>query len=408
MIAVDPPPRLFRNHDYLFLVAGQGVSVLGAQIVSVALPLLALDLTRSPAQAGLVAALAAAPYLVLSLVAGALVDRWNRRTVLVACNVVRAAVFLWVPLGYALGVLDLLQLCVLALVSGTAFVFFTITELAVLPQLVPHPQLARAGSVNAVAESTAGLVGPGLGGTLVGAGRTPLAGGALAFLVAGGAYAVSALSLLLIRRPLRGTGARGAPVRREVAAGLRFLWECQEIRRIALTSAALNLLFSPAQLAIIVHAQELRASPAEVGLIFSVGGAAGIAGGLLAPRLTRRVPVGRALAGAVVVWALAMPLLPAATALWALVAAWAVVTFVSPVYDVTQLAYRLALIPAELQGRVNSTFRFIAWGLRPIAVGVGGLALGAVGARPTLWALACGMAVLASVTIIGRIREITE
>ncbi|MBV8541659.1 MAG: hypothetical protein JO063_08555 [Pseudonocardiales bacterium] len=99
-----------------------------------------------------------------------------------------------------------------------------------------------------------------------------------------------------------------------------------------------------------------------------------------------------------------MPLLPLAWTPTAMIAGWVLVTLVSPVYDVTQLSYRLSLVSDELQGRVNSTFRFIAWGLRPVAIGIGGVAVAALGPRPTLWIIACGMAVLAAGTALATSR----
>jgi MFS family permease len=403
MRSATRPAGLFRNRDYVSLVTVQGVSVLGNQVMSIAMPLLTLALTDSPAHAGMVVALGAVPYVMFSLPAGALVDRWNRRNVLAVCNAVRAAVILWVPFAYATGILTVAHLYALSLIFGTAFVFFNIAELAALPQMVEKADLPKAGSVNAVTESTAGLVGPGLGGLLVGLGRTPVAGGVLAFLVAGVAYAVSVLSLLAIRRPLPSEREPDTTrsVRRDIGAGLRFLWQHRTIRRIAVISACLNLLFSPAYLAVIVLARdELHASGAVIGLIFSLGGGAGILGGLLAPRISRRVPFDRVIVGSLVVWAAAMPLLPLAWTPAVVIAGWVLVTLISPVYDVTQLSYRLSLILDELQGRVNSTFRFIAWGLRPVAIGIGGLAVAALGSRPTLWIIACGMTVLAAGTVL--------
>ncbi|MEK2479069.1 MFS transporter [Streptomyces noursei] len=414
-----PSRALRRNRSYLLLVGAQGASVLGGQIMTMALPLLVLGLTGSPTHAGLAAAVGAAPHIVLSLAAGALVDRWDRRTVLLVCVAVRAAVLLWVPVAHELRVLEVTQLYALSLLNGTAFVFFNIAELSVLPELVDKAQLSRASSVNAVVESTAALTGPGLGGALVALGGSPVDGGALAFLTAGIAYAAATGPLLLLPRgqaPKPGTRQAGAPetareaagagwrarLVREIAEGLGFLWRHRDIRRIALTSAALNLLFSPCYLAVLVLARdELHASEVYVGLIFSLGGAGGILGGILASRIAGRRNAPGVIVGSVLAWAAVMPLLPAARAPETLIAGWILVTLISPVYDVTQLSYRLSMVPDGLQGRVNSTFRFIAWGLRPLAMGLGGVATSALGPRALLWTCAGGMALLAVAVLVG-------
>ena len=84
------PTPLWRNRDYLLLWGGQLISLTGTNVSQVAFPLLTLALTHSAAQAGLVAAARGAPLVALMLPAGALVDRWNRRRVMIVCDVGRA------------------------------------------------------------------------------------------------------------------------------------------------------------------------------------------------------------------------------------------------------------------------------------------------------------------------------
>src|SRR5947209_18112207 len=81
---------LWRNRDYMLLWTGQLVSTIGSGVSGIAFPLLILALTNSPATAGFAAALFGLPYAVLSLPAGALIDRWNRKTVMIVCDTCRA------------------------------------------------------------------------------------------------------------------------------------------------------------------------------------------------------------------------------------------------------------------------------------------------------------------------------
>jgi MFS family permease len=138
--AASQVKSLWRNRDYLLLWSGQMVSSVGTQVSGLAFPLLALLLTGSPAQAGFMGALRALPYLFLSLPVGALVDRWDRKRVMILCDSGRAITLGSIPLVYALfGTVPVAQLYLAALVEGTLFVFFNIAEVACLPRVGPPP-----------------------------------------------------------------------------------------------------------------------------------------------------------------------------------------------------------------------------------------------------------------------------
>lgn len=140
MQEVEPRP-LWRNRNYMLLWTGQMVSSLGSNVSRIAFPLLVLAITRSPAQAGITGALAMVPYLFFSLPAGALVDRWDRKRVMIICDSGRALTLASISLVAALGHLSIMQLYVTSLIEGTFFVFFSLSEAACLPRVVPREQL---------------------------------------------------------------------------------------------------------------------------------------------------------------------------------------------------------------------------------------------------------------------------
>src|SRR5262249_32490625 len=142
------------------LLSGQTISSLGSVASSLVFPLLILDLTQSPAVTGIANALAALPYLFFSLPAGALVDRWNRKRVMMVCDTVRALNMATVPLAMIFNVLTVGQLFVNSFIEGTMFAFFNTAETAALPRVVSKAQLPAANSLNSVADTTAFLVGP--------------------------------------------------------------------------------------------------------------------------------------------------------------------------------------------------------------------------------------------------------
>src|SRR6202790_4001061 len=144
---------LWRNRDYMLLWGGQIVSSVGTRVSQLAFPLLVLALTHSPAQAGLIAALRGLPYALFILPAGAMVDRWNRKRVMILCDTGRAIALGSIPVALLPGHLTILQLCIVSLVEGTLFTFFNLAETACLPQVVSKDQLTGAVAQNSVIES---------------------------------------------------------------------------------------------------------------------------------------------------------------------------------------------------------------------------------------------------------------
>ncbi|MBO0782908.1 MAG: MFS transporter, partial [Ktedonobacteraceae bacterium] len=129
------PLSLWRNRDYLLLLSGQTISGVGSQVSLVAFPLLILALTHSPAQAGLMTAVRSLPRLIVTLPAGALVDRWDRKRLMLLCDTGRALALGSIPLALWLGYLSDIQLYLVALIEGTLFAFFTLAESAALPRV---------------------------------------------------------------------------------------------------------------------------------------------------------------------------------------------------------------------------------------------------------------------------------
>ena len=134
---------LWRNWNFMLLEGGQTISLIGTSISLVAFPLLILALTHSPLQAGLITGMRGVPYLLLSLPAGALADRWNRKRLMILCDAGRAIALGSIPLALFLGHLTLLQLYIVSLVEGTLFVFFSAADAASLPHVVAKEQITE-------------------------------------------------------------------------------------------------------------------------------------------------------------------------------------------------------------------------------------------------------------------------
>jgi hypothetical protein len=295
-----------------------------------------------------------------------------------------------------------------ALAAGTVFVFYNIAEISALPLVVENAELTRATSANTVVEWIGENLGPAIGGVLIGLRRSTAAGAVLAYAVQAGILFVSLFFLGGIRKPLRAP-RNAAPRPRlwtEVGQGIAWLFAHREIRAMAFLAATLALLFGPVQLAVIVLArQEFHARPALIGLLFSMGGVTGILTTLAAPRFRRWFSAGAIIVCGTFFSMLGLAGMAAAGSLLMLAAGWAVLTGVSGVTSVVSIAYRLSLIPAQMQGRVNSVFRFVAWGLQPASLAFGGYAIGTFGPRATLGAMTAGMAVTAVAAALSPLRK---
>lgn len=383
---------LWRNRDYALLWSGQAVSLLGTQVTQIAFPLLVLSLTGSAAAAGLVGAARTLPYLLITLPAGALVDRWDRRVTMVVCSAGSALALASVAVARAAGVLTIPQIVAVSLVEGSFAVVYGLAETAALRQVVPTAQLPTAVAQQQLQYALGGILGPPLGGVLYGVAI------ALPFVVDAGSYAVSSVSLAAVRTPLPGAPAAARSLRTEVAEGVRWLWDHPLIRLMAILTGMLNLSGRGFALIVVVLARGQGASPAEIGAIFAAGGVAGVIGALAAPFVQRRLSFGRAIVGQILVTATAILLLVLATTPLRVTAALVLVELVGPLYDTVQQSYRMALIPEGLQGRVTSVFRMFAQGMGPFGLALTGVLLDRAGGPTTALACAGLMALLGLVT----------
>jgi len=397
-----PSPSLWRNRNFMLLWGGQVISTIGSSASHIVYPLLILALTDSPAAAGLAAGARALPYVLFSLPVGALVDRWDRRRVMIWTDVGRAVAVGSIPAAMAFDALSLIQIYLVSFVEGTLFVLFNLAEVTAFSRVVPAAQLPQAAAQNEAAFGAAHIVGPSFGTVLF-----QSVGRAAPFIADAVSFVLSAASVALLKGDFR--SARQAPSRslgHEIVEGLQWMWRTPLIRTMAFLTGGLNLLGAAAPLIVIVIAKQLGAGAASIGLIFSIGAVGGIVGSLIGGRIQRNFSFTQVIVG--VMWANAVlfALYGVATGVVVLGVIGALIWTLGPVYNVVQFSYRLALIPDQLQGRVNSAFRLLAFGFDPLGAALSGWLLEYAGTEATvivfaLWAL--GLAV--STTLSRHVRH---
>jgi MFS family permease len=387
---------LWRHPEFLKLWAGQTISVFGDQASILALPLTAvLLLSASPLEMGWLGVSQTLPWLLVSLVAGAWVDRLPRRPILIASDLGRAVLLMAVPVAAAFGWLRIEHLYLIGFLAGVLNVSFGVAYQAFLPGLIDRRDLVEGNTRLEVSSSLAQGAGPGLAGLLVQRFGAPLTLGLDA-----ASFVVSAFSILLIEPPL----PPPAPVERraiwlEIGEGLRLLLRNPVLRAIVLNAATFNLAANLVSALYVVYAsRELGLPPDVLGLVVAARGLGALAGALLAGWVGQVCGTGRSLLLATTLSAAGLVAIPLASG-----GATAAILGVGqllfgmgvPFFNVHQASLRQAMTPDHLQGRINASFRFLVRGPAPLGALLGGVLGDALGLRPALMlGSACAVAAI--------------
>ncbi|VIO70403.1 hypothetical protein CI1B_30570 [Bradyrhizobium ivorense] len=389
--------------SYLALLVGQTISLLGSNVTMLALPLTAITLLDAgPAQTGLLLACGRAPYLVVSLFAGVVVDRLPHRRILLTANLVMAATLATIPLFASLGRLGLVQLYTTSMLVGVAAVISDVAYLACIPTVLNRSQLVRAQSSLELSQAGAMAAGPFLAGWLVDQFSAPTAilADSVSFLVA---------AALLSRVPMRNAGcSRAAPsaLLGQVAEGLASVFGNPILRAVTLASGTFIFWHNAYSAAFLLHlTKDLGFDSRVVGMMLGIGALGGVVGAASSPRAGRAIGLGPTLMIGLAVSAGGMSLAALFTQPW-----WAAVACVTlsqfmlwigqGIYNVQQVPIRYALVQPHLQGRINASIRSVVWGLASLGALAGGAAAAATSLRTTL--LASSVLGLASIVWIWR------
>ncbi len=371
------------------LWAGQTASVFGTAISALALPTVAILTMHAPAfLVGVLEAAQFAAYPVLGLVAGVWIDRWSRRRTMLVADVVRGLALCTIPLAAYVHALSLAQLVAVALVVGTASVFFDIGYQAFVPSLVPASWLEHANARLEASNSVSTLTGAGLAGALIG-----VLGAPLAVAVDTATYALSAVALagIRVREAHHDAGGRAERVafRPALRAGLETVFGSPLLRSLMGATTCINLGWSiVSAVYLLFFYRVLHFSPALVGALVACGNA-GFLGALAAPRIGRRFPAGRVLAVTVlgcVGATFAIPLAALFQPVAVIVAVQLVAAMCIPIYIVTQLSLLQRLVAPELLGRTNATMKTVMRGGMPLGALIGGTLGSTIGIVPTICA----------------------
>jgi MFS family permease len=390
------PRSLVHHPAFLKLWGAETVSQLGTQVTLLALPLTAvLVLHATPFEVGLLGTAEFLPFLLVGLPAGVWVDRMRRRPILIAGDLGRAVALGTIPLAYSMGVLHIVQLYVVAFVSGICTVFFDVAYQSYLPSLVDRDQLVDGNAKLEISRSGAQLAGPGIAGALIQLVKAPMA-----ILVDAISYLASAAFVFRIRLsepepPKHGPDGEPHPrMKKQIGEGLRYVFGHPLLRPITFCTATSNF-FGPMALAILIlfAVRVLNLTPGAIGVIFAIGNIGFLTGAIVSDRVARRLGIGPTIVLSAALFSISgliLPLAQPSTAWVVIIATMLVQGFGAVVYNINQVSLRQAITPERMQGRMNATIRFVIWGTIPIGSFIGGVLGGTIGLRPTLWVAGIG------------------
>lgn len=283
------------GRQFRLLWAGQSVSMVGDRVTALVIPtLMIFALSASAFEVGLVTMAQFLAIPVLGLVAGALVDRWDHRRLLIACDLVRFVAILAIPVAFWLGLLTTALMLVCVVVVSAASVFFNIGQLVVVPAIVEPDDLVRANSRLETSRTVSEVGGPAIaGGLYQGLGVASL-------LVDAGTYLFSAGSIAAMR-PCGGRTSRAEPLLPRLVQGIRLLWSDRVLRLVTLGTLIANLggpiYFTAHPL---LAYRGLGMSAGTYGLVMSAAAVGAVFGAVAADRISKRFGMGRMMAFAAV------------------------------------------------------------------------------------------------------------
>jgi MFS family permease len=387
----NPKIKSTLGASYWRLWSATGISNLGDGIVAVAYPWLASAVTRSPLLIAISVVVSRLPWLVFTLFAGVLTDRFNRKRIIVAMDICRGLLTIVVgtfvylerdtlpALNELASITDLKTnytlysvILITAFLFGLAEVLRDNTAQTLMPAVVQEKDLEKANGRMWSAESlTNSFIGPPLGSLIISVAIF------LPFFVDAATFFIAAALIAGMKPTVKSfqPEQKSGPMnfRAEIKEGFSWLWRHELLRPMAIILGLLNGIAGISAAIFILFAQEvLKTSVFLFALLGTAAAVGGILGGLLGPKVSEKIGRGRSLALALFTIPL-MTLMVGFTSLWYL--AWifiAIETFTAVLWNVVTVSLRQSLIPTQLLGRVNSVYRFFAWGTIPIGTLLGG------------------------------------
>jgi MFS family permease len=385
-----PVPASSSSANFWMIWSANSLSNLGDGLYQVTLPLLAAQLTRSPSLIAALGVMSSLPWLIFALQAGSIVDRSDRRKVMLWVNGGRLLILSALTLAVMTGNASLPMLYIAALLLGIGETLVDTALTSIVPSVVSKDRLTWANARLTAAQTvTNTFIGPPLAGYLAGLGFAIATGSStLMYLMAG-------FALILMRGTFHVSSEKGPQTQngqqfwRHVTEGLRFLWKDRLIRDLTLFTASMNLFWSGWGALIVLYAVKpgpMGLSEFEYGIFLTAMAMGGLLGSVVCERLQRTIGTRNALALDFIGTILLVGVPALTTNPWVVGAAAFFAGMGATVWVILVASIRQRLVPSDLLGRVYSASRFISWGIGPIGAMLAGFVAEVWGIR-TMFAI---------------------
>ena len=384
--------------NYARLWIASAISNLGDGVRLTALPLMAAQLTREPAQIAAIDLASTLPWFLFALLAGVFVDRVDRRYAMGVANIARAILVGALALSVVADNVTMVLLYVVAFLLGCAETVFDNAGQAIMPALVRKDQLERANGRMYAAEFTMNqFAGPPLGALLF------VTAAAAPFFLDSASFLIAALLILSFQGQFRAPldeGATPSTIRADIAEGLRWLWNHRLLRTLALMLGTWNALTTATFSIFVLFAlEELNLSEIGYGILMATFVVGSVIGSLSGPAISRRFGPGTTLLACVVLGALIAVVIAMSSSPIIVGAMFVIEGFVIVVWNVITVSMRQAIIPDRLLGRVNSVYRLFGWGSMPLGAVLGGFLGTVFGVRSPFVVTAVALTIMAAVAV---------
>ncbi len=382
------------GRDFWFYFSGQAVSQLGGSFTAFALPLLVFKLTHSATNLALTTAAEFVPYLLFGLLLGAVVDRFDRKRLMLGSDIAQALVIAVIPILAIGGLLRVADIYAVTFVQSTLGIIFDCGEFAAIPSLVGEQELVTANARIMATNNAGQILGPGLAGALVA--FVPVADllfvDAGSFLVSSGCLALIRCSFNAATPARRPAGSAIRALLADVREGLAYVWSNPVLRSISIMMALINLVAATANSQLVLFARRaLHATNSEIGFLYAAGAAGIVAVSLVAGPIRQRVSFAVTALCALVLAGLTTTAMALAGSYAAALVLWAASSGFGMLLNINTVALRQAIVPPQLYGRVVSVAQVLAWSAIPLGSLAGAAAINLSGSVTGVYAVIGGL-----------------
>jgi MFS family permease len=405
--------RLWRDRNFNLFWASQTFDALGDAASLIIIPLLVLKATGSVAQMGLVTAATGITGLVTTFFSGIVIDRLNRRKLMINCDIGRSVCYLLIPLSWLLWGPTIWIIYVVAIISAYLTANFIVAYNTIVPNIVAQNQIHEA---NGHLQTTAALAY--IAGPIIAGFASTLLNPTMAVTVVAASYVVSAILMLLVKirkssaNPSSTSGETKASRFQEFMAGIRFLLNHRVLR--AVTMLLIVFFFvsgATVNLAIFRLKDDLHQSDKVIGIVFGIASCGSIFGGILAAALRRRWGFGPSFLGSLILQGIAIICIGLAPSVAVMTVLATLFTFGLTVRYISTMTLRQEVTPDHLLGRVTSALITLVLVLSPIGMALATVLAEKLGTRTVLifsGAICVGVAIIGIFTSAQTQRPVSD